>query len=1414
MAYTLNRRLAELIDSNGQLNTGKIPNSYITTAHLGTTLTPTFGNTTVGSRLTFSSNSHYLETGTNAVAIKNGSGTVYLNATNTGTIVHNNLTVSGDILKTSGNLVLNVAGDIKLDADGSNVYLADAGTDIGLLSVNGQNLNIRNLISDKDIYFQGKDGTSTITALELDMSDTGRAKFLYAANIPNLASADGTIQINLNNTGIPTFPSGFTSSAAIVSTASNSNSLGGTNFTGIISVSGNTLSDTSRNVYTNNLTVAGNLDVQGSTTTLNTATLQVEDKNVVLNYHASNDTSGSADGAGITIQDAVSAGNDASLYWRASDDKFIFSHPLRMFGQFELPDNVKMIAGDNADLQIYHDGSNSYIKDAGDGDLKIESTGGHVEIKGVNSTSTSDWGNKIIMSSVQINTANRTYGGLVLKDHGTSGEHAGVGFRYDGTGYKLELGTAATTNAGITTHLTVDRLGAIVTSGHLDVGNELTVLGTTILKNSGVVTIKAAPLGNTYGGGFNAITVTGTSSSPYTSTIGFSNYGETNAMVIQGTKVGIGETSPDGKLHIKGATATGDLAHILFENTQGNKVFAIGGGSTGVTNSHLYFRNVTDNTRPMVITDAGDVGIGTAGSSSGIQLQIGNTSNNSAITRVTNGTTSVDLTASSSGKAFLEVGTAHPLILATNAQERMVIEAGGDVAVKAGKELRLYRSDNATYGSLEYMSGAGGLKLRDVNGDGMTFAGHSGNDYINIVGSNGNIGINHGLGGGAMNSKFNVFADGEAFRVDGTSNTSRTIRFRNTGTNGSSNGIIESDGTLQLKNTDANAAIYMNSIRDMEFQVTSGNGSAGHMRFYSYNTQIMHLDGANNRVGIGTDQPGEALEVDGIVEINRTGDHPALRFAEGGTTRAYFGSGDWAINGGDADDFGISGSGTGDLLLGTTAGVERLRIKNNGQVGIGCTPTNKLHVRNASSGGTATTNSVAVFEDNDNTEVSILGGSSSILALNFGHSNNNDEFSIKANTTATDRYLQFDVSTTPVAKLDIEGLHFQRADGQKISAKESIVMTVDADNNTASRVFQVNHGNGKTLLNLHDDYRMEVGTLQFSSTRSAGYSSSNGLGASAGDWVDIAAVPYGRNIATIKLFWDAIYSPSSSHHGNMEFDIGSHYGTSYYYGWDSYINLKASSAHNSFHITEARIITPNGSGATGYFQVKFGQATGTQGNLRAYVTHRDEQCSIDPITPVVNNSRSGTTIAAVNLETRPGQAVSRDFISKGSIRAEGQPGFFARGNTSQWLNGQAASWAIIRSGIAHGGSGYIGVNLTEGSTGHLNCYDTQGNFNTGNGRFTAPVAGKYHLHGSLYCAKTGSSLSDYMHFNLFLNGSNVNQTYTMGGHQEDNQHDFDLKQSTILYLEEGDFVEWRLYSTTTNMRIYGDHVSLGAALIS
>ena len=76
-----------------------------------------------------------------------------------------------------------------------------------------------------------------------------------------------------------------------------------------------------------NLTLTGDLTVQGDTTTLNTATLQVEDNNIVLNY-LDGDASSTADGAGITIQDAVNSTTDATILWDATNDEFDFSHTV------------------------------------------------------------------------------------------------------------------------------------------------------------------------------------------------------------------------------------------------------------------------------------------------------------------------------------------------------------------------------------------------------------------------------------------------------------------------------------------------------------------------------------------------------------------------------------------------------------------------------------------------------------------------------------------------------------------------------------------------------------------------------------------------------------------------------------------------------------------------------------------------------------------------------------------------------------------------------------------------------------------------------------------------------------------------------------------------------------------------------
>ena len=133
--------------------------------------------------------------------------------------------------------------------------------------------------------------------------------------------------------------------------------VGGSNFA--------TFQEGSQNTITlrEDVIMSGNLTVQGTQTTLNTTLLDVEDKNITLNYSTS-DSSASANGAGITIQDAVSQGNDATLTWNTTNDSFNFSHNLN-FG-----DNVYAQFGASNDFKIYHDGSN--VISASSGNIVID----------------------------------------------------------------------------------------------------------------------------------------------------------------------------------------------------------------------------------------------------------------------------------------------------------------------------------------------------------------------------------------------------------------------------------------------------------------------------------------------------------------------------------------------------------------------------------------------------------------------------------------------------------------------------------------------------------------------------------------------------------------------------------------------------------------------------------------------------------------------------------------------------------------------------------------------------------------------------------------------------------------------------------------------------------------------------------
>ena len=86
---------------------------------------------------------------------------------------------SGNNLVNAGNMTIDVAGDITLDADGGDIKFEDAGTQwLNFGNAAGASaVHIDTKVSNHDLKFRGNDGGSTITALTLDMSDAGKATF-------------------------------------------------------------------------------------------------------------------------------------------------------------------------------------------------------------------------------------------------------------------------------------------------------------------------------------------------------------------------------------------------------------------------------------------------------------------------------------------------------------------------------------------------------------------------------------------------------------------------------------------------------------------------------------------------------------------------------------------------------------------------------------------------------------------------------------------------------------------------------------------------------------------------------------------------------------------------------------------------------------------------------------------------------------------------------------------------------------------------------------------------------------------------------------------------------------------------------------------------------------------------------------
>ena len=252
------------------------------------------------------------------------SGNVYgVNYLTAGNI---NVTYSGTFgnLTVGGKLVANVTGTVSsLNnfttanlAEGTNLYYRDsrAYANLTLASINAlsdvDTVNVTPSLGFGLIWNGSEWAPATITVSNIELANVANsvlgivqesissfqantAKFAESANVANAV-------LTLSN---------FTTS-----NLSEGNNLYFTPQRAIGALAGN-------NITVNNLTVSGDLEVQGNTVTLNTTTLTIEDKNIVLANGAIN--ASQANGAGITI-----AGANAEIKYISSNDTLLINKAL------------------------------------------------------------------------------------------------------------------------------------------------------------------------------------------------------------------------------------------------------------------------------------------------------------------------------------------------------------------------------------------------------------------------------------------------------------------------------------------------------------------------------------------------------------------------------------------------------------------------------------------------------------------------------------------------------------------------------------------------------------------------------------------------------------------------------------------------------------------------------------------------------------------------------------------------------------------------------------------------------------------------------------------------------------------------------------------------------------------------------
>jgi hypothetical protein len=572
-------------------------------------------------------------------------------------------------------------------------------------------------------------------------------------------------------------------------------------------------------------------------------------------------------------------------------------------GNVTFQDNGKAIFGAGSDLQIYHDGSNSYVDEQGTGILKLRGSAG-IALEKYDSTE-------------QMLTA--YHDDAVTLFHNGSSKLATTSTGIDVTG-------GVTTNAN--SYLNGLRVGGADTgntiyqpTGDLSISS---ASGSIFLKPSGTTALTANSSGNvgigtsspseklhvqgdgadilltdSAGGQTAKLGATGSNNgllelnnSAHVGTVFLNSSGDS---YLNGGNVGIGQSSPLELLHIESATtspailvkvdgqagSTTPTAELILgagpisNNDSACKVISYRIGdysSAAVRTSGLKFQTTNANApvTAMVIDNSGNVGIGVT--NVGAPLDIGSANPKIRLTDTGGGYSElrgnggvITLTADAGNTVANSAVT-----FETDGSERMRIDSSGNVKINAAGSL-LIRDDGT------FIKESGGLQIGNTSGTGTTrpIKFYTESAERMCIDSSGNVGI-------GMSTPSNNHANANNLVVG----------------NGTAGGIANYVGTgtgwyafsrANANNSDAyDGGISYDGSRNLKFHTNAGTermriSSAGHTTFGT--TNLTPADSSVNGTSILSDgRINHNAQSQPAAIIGRTGtDGTSVDFRKSGT---------------------------------------------------------------------------------------------------------------------------------------------------------------------------------------------------------------------------------------------------------------------------------------------------------------------------------------------------------------------------------------------------------------------------------------------------------------------------------------------------------------------------------------------------